>query len=305
MSVGRRLGLEFYQQKSLCPHHDDHHASLTYNVHRNTVRCFACGFSADAIGLVREVLGVGFREACQWLANESGVILTQSEPLGSDPIGSFDCERYAQFFERPWLSEAARRFLYEERRLDPRVIRWCRITSWRDRRGVNWLQTPYYDIEGRLIGIQNRNLDYSRGGQVEGACQPGQYAPRFRFPQGSRCSVYNLPVLRMLSAGEQLFITEGCSDCWAMLSAGHKAIAIPSATLLKPQDVELLASYAARLSLSLHMYPDQDEPGERLFLQLKKYLPSLIRHELPADCKDFGELFRRNPSENRDIPHAD
>ena len=43
--------------------------------------------------------------------------------------------------------------------------------------------------------------------------------------------------------GEALFITEGPSDCWAMLSAGHKAIAIPSATLLtKPVLDQLLQS---------------------------------------------------------------
>lgn len=34
---------------------------------------------------------------------------------------------------------------------------------------------------------------------------------------------------------DELWITEGCSDCWAMPSDGHKAIAIPSATLLSPR----------------------------------------------------------------------
>ena len=35
-----------------------------------------------------------------------------------------------------------------------------------------------------------------------------------------------------LRPGEPLYITEGCSDCWAMLSSGRKAVAIPSATTL-------------------------------------------------------------------------
>jgi len=42
------------------------------------------------------------------------------------------------------LNEEARRFLFEERRLDARVVRWCRLTSWKDRQGVPWLQIPYY-----------------------------------------------------------------------------------------------------------------------------------------------------------------
>ena len=78
----------------------------------------------------------------------------------------------------------------------PRVVRWCRLTSWKDRQGIPWLQTPYYNQEGQLIGVQNRNL-------IKGAL------PRFRFPQGSRCGVYNLPVLNMLRPGDDLYITEG------------------------------------------------------------------------------------------------
>ena len=203
----------------------------------------------------------------------------------------FNVQWYERFFERPWLSPEARRFLYDERRIDPRVVRWCRLTSWTDRQGVPWLQTPYYSQEGRLVGVQNRNL-------VHGG------SPRFRFPSGSQCGIYNLPVLNMLRPGDALYITEGCSDCWAMLSAGHKAIAIPSATLLSKKDIEQLSmvrSSFARLlpkgrknvqcSITFHMYPDRDEPGERLFLQLQQFLPSLVHHQLPPGCKDFSEYY--------------
>ena len=282
--VAERLGLRVSHHKCLCPFHDDSHPSLTFDTRRNRYRCFVCGEYGRTIDLVMKMQNLRFPDACKWLADDSNVIISDYAPKTSDKPTVFDSSRYLRFFEHPWLNDAACRFLFEERGLNSAVIRWCRITSWCDKQGINWLQTPYYDEDGRLIGVQNRNLDYSR---------TDANVPRFRFPQGSRCVIYNLPVVRMLKPKEPLFITEGCSDCWAMLSAGHKAIAIPSATLLKPSDLKHLSALCSQLSTEFHMYPDQDEPGERLFLQLRGALPNLIRHQLPADCKDFGDYYKK------------
>ena len=288
--VAERLGLQVTRHKCLCPFHDDHHASMSFKVSRNTFRCFVCGASGGPIDLVMKYLNKPFREACQWLqtlpsappcreGNGYSCNGIYSSPYreGSG-MGLFDALRFARYFERPWLNDEAKRFLFDERRIDPRVVRWCRLTSWKDKQGVPWLQIPYYDREGKLIGIQNRNL-------VKGAL------PRFRFPQGAECGIYNLPVLKLLKPGDELFITEGCSDCWAMLSAGHKAIAIPSATLLSKKDKEILSTLHSQLSTKFGMWPDNDTPGERLFLQLQDVLPSLVRHQLPQSCKDYSDYY--------------
>lgn len=285
--VAERLGLHVERHKALCPFHDDHHASLTFSQRRNAYRCFACGASGGTIDLVMHRLGLSFLDACRWLGDGGGVWVREVQEVQEvREVKPFDPARYARFFERPRLSEDACRFLYGERRLDSRVVRWCRLTSWQDRRGTPWLQVPYFDRECRLIGIQNRNLRPEAGG-----------APRFRFPQGSVCSIYNLPVLARLRPADELYIAEGASDCWALLSAGHKAIAIPSATLLGPRERELLHELAASdAALTFHMYPDCDAPGERLFTQLCGVLPGLVRHALPAGCKDFAELYARGLS---------
>ena len=278
--VAERLGLRVVRHKALCPFHDDHHASLSFSVRRNTYRCFACGAHGGTIDLAMKLLGKDFLDACRWLAEGACLpcSLPERERESQQKETPFDGSRYGQYFEHPFLNEAARKFLFEERRLDPRVTRWCRLTSWQDRQGVPWLQTPYYSQDGRLIGIQNRNL-------IKGAL------PRFRFPSGSECGIYNLPVLNRLREGDELWITEGCSDCWAMLSAGHKAIAVPSATLLSRKDIEKLTIVNSHLSITFHMYPDQDAPGERLFMQLKQVLPSLVHHQLPQGCKDFSDYY--------------
>ena len=281
--VAQRLGLRVERHKSLCPFHEDSHPSLSFKVSKNTCRCFVCMTqSIGPIDLVMRHLGKDFKEACRWLADEHNIILDEWKPAPTDEVQKpFDASRYERFFERPWLNEEARRFLFEERRLDPRVVRWCRLTSWKDKQGVPWLQTPYYDREGKLVGVQNRNL-------IKGAL------PRFRFPSGSRCGIYNLPVLARLQRGEDLYITEGCSDCWAMLSAGHKAIAIPSATLLTKEVRNQLETCNMKLDTKFHMFPDADAPGERLFLQLREVLPNLVRHQLPPGCKDFADCYKNN-----------
>ena len=91
-----------------------------------------------------------------------------------------------------------------------------------------------------------------------------------------------------------------------MPSAGHKAIAIPSATLLSPKDKELLTALASAFQtastlqppapLSFHMYPDRDAPGERLFLQLREVLPGLQHHQLPLECKDYSDYYVKQKS---------
>ena len=287
--VAERLGLHVSRHKSLCPFHEDSHPSLSYNRSRNRYRCFVCDAHGGTIDLAMHVLGKSFPDACQWLAGEHNVILTQWQPAEkSVEPKPFDAARYARFFDRPFLNVSARQFLFGERHLDPRVVSWCRLTSYTDRNGTPWLQIPYYDIDGHLIGIQNRNLDYSKQSAIS---HQSSAHPRFRFPRGSKCHIYNLPVLKLLREGEPLFITEGASDCWAMLSSGHKAIAIPSATLLKPEHLRLLETCSQKLGTVFHMFPDNDEPGERLFLQLRDLLPQILRHQLPPGCKDYSDMY--------------
>ena len=297
--VAQRLGLQESRHKSLCPFHSDSHPSLTFHVAKNTFRCFACGAHGGVIDLAMHMLGKSFIETCEWLANEHNIILQEWKPAvkPAEPK-PFDAARYSRFFEHPSLNEPARAFLFDERKLNEKVISWCRLTSFTDRHGIPWLQIPYFDIDGNLIGVQNRNLCYGKppiSHQQSVISNQSSVLPRFRFPIGSRCRIYNLPVLKLLREGEPLYITEGASDCWAMLSSGHKAIAIPSATLLNRNDIELIRSLLIARSSSLHMYPDQDEPGEKLYNQLVSLANQMgmciVRHPLPAGCKDYSDYY--------------
>ena len=326
--VASALGLSVSHHKALCPFHNDSNPSLTFHRGRNRYRCFVCDAHGGTIDLVMNHLHYSFLDACRWLNDHSGSLVdfdkfsnqfSNNFERSDHKEKPFDASRYARFFDRPWLSNEARKFLFEERHLDPRVVRWCRLTSWRDKQGTPWLQIPYYDRQGNLIGIQNRNLAYGKGSSFQSSkseknlvqnqsndsdkfssrfsnnFERSDHQPRFRFPSGAKCSIYNLPVLNLLKPGETLFIAEGCSDCWSLLSAGHKAIAIPSATLLTRKDAELLGTLNLELGTRFHIFPDQDTPGEQLYNRLVeasiKYGFTLVRHQLPSGCKDFSDFY--------------
>jgi DNA primase len=281
--VAEHLGLRVERHKCLCPWHEDSRPSLTFNTYKNRYRCYVCDAHGGVIDLVRHIRNCGFREACQWLDGGGilGGIVSRIRPEHQQKQAQaiIDIAWLTGLMQPRVLNEEARRFLYAERHLDERVIAWCGISSinrptpcWRYGKpfyDAPSLLIPYYDMDGHLMSVQSRYLGT-------------EDRPRFKFPRGSNCHVYGMQILRYLREGEELWITEGCSDCWAMLSAGKKAIAIPSATLLKDKDIEPLRG------LNLHMAPDQDKPGERLFLELRERLPQLVHHQLPSGYKDFG-----------------
>ncbi len=303
--VAEQLGMRVERHKALCPWHDDSRPSLTFDTRKNRYRCYVCGEHGGVIDLVMHRRGCGFREAVEWLGGsplpnlplqgkregfangtrEHRTPYCVGEPKkGSYKVYPPDIEWLSTLVRPRVLNDEARRFLFEERKLDARVVAWCGLSSiawpcpcWRYGKvfyDAPSLMIPYYDMEGRLVSVQSRYL-----GKED--------KPRFKFPRGSNCHIYGLQILRYVKPGEDLWITEGCSDCWALLSAGKKAIAIPSATLLKDADIAPLRN------LNLHMAPDQDKPGERLFLELRKCLPQLVRHQLPSGFKDVGAYYAK------------
>lgn len=303
-SVADALGLSVRRHKALCPFHDDSHPSLTFSVSRNRYRCYVCGARGGTIDLVMNTQHWSFYDSCRWLADKSDVYINEfsnshildikletknlKRETKKAPQPSVDIHYLEGLVAHPYLCPEAESFLFYERHLAPRVVRWLGLSSishpvpMSGNPSGSWfnapsLLIPYRDIDGRLLSVQARYLGSDKD------------KPRFQFPKGSRCSIYNLPILRHLTPGEPLFVTEGCSDCWSILSAGHKAIAIPSATALNESDLKPLEKFV------VHIYPDQDKAGEQLYerlLQASIHLGfTLVRHQLPPTCKDFSDYY--------------
>ena len=287
--VAENLGIGIVRHMALCPFHNDKHPSLHFDLKKNRYKCFACGASGNVIDLVMRYNNMEFKEAINWIGNkEVNTAKDNAYEKKESREEAVDIEYLEVLMKNVCINEDAARFLFDERRIDRRVVEWCGLSSissdtpcWRWGKAfydAPSLLIPYRDVDGKLLTVQGRYLGKEK-------------KPRFKFPQGSQAGMYNKPVIATLKKGDELWITEGPSDCWAMMSAGRKAVAIPSATSLTTGDLRLLGE-GLQKGVSLHMAPDNDRPGMELFKTLKRHFPDLQGHVLPDGVKDFGEMWK-------------
>ena len=287
--VAENLGIGIVRHMALCPFHNDKHPSLHFDLKKNRYKCFACGASGNVIDLVMRYNNMEFKEAINWIGNkEVNTAKDNAYEKKESREEAVDIEYLEVLMKNVCINEDAARFLFDERRIDRRVVEWCGLTSissdtpcWRWGKAfydAPSLLIPYRDVDGKLLTVQGRYLGKEK-------------KPRFKFPHGSQAGMYNKPVIATLKKGDELWITEGPSDCWAMMSAGRKAVAIPSATSLTTGDLRLLGE-GLQKGVSLHMAPDNDRPGMELFKTLKRHFPDLQGHVLPDGVKDFGEMWK-------------
>ena len=287
--VAENLGIGIVRHMALCPFHNDKHPSLHFDLKKNRYKCFACGASGNVIDLVMRYNNMEFKEAINWIGNkEVNTAKDNAYEKKESREEAVDIEYLEVLMKNVCINEDAARFLFDERRIDRRVVEWCGLTSissdtpcWRWGKAfydAPSLLIPYRDVGGKLLTVQGRYLGKEK-------------KPRFKFPHGSQAGMYNKPVIATLKKGDELWITEGPSDCWAMMSAGRKAVAIPSATSLTTGDLRLLGE-GLQKGVSLHMAPDNDRPGMELFKTLKRHFPDLQGHVLPDGVKDFGEMWK-------------
>lgn len=322
--VAQKLNISVTRHRALCFMHEDHHPSLAFlGSDRSSWYCFVCNKGGNAIDLVKESESCGFVEACSWLCKEYNIEIGCNIPVYKPRKKKIQLKQFHKDEEKPFvkevalflietgeLTENARHFLFDERKLSPEVINDLKIVSIDNGYDVvNKLKAkfddqilkssglvsnvngklyfrfftpcllfPYYNQKTELIGLQSRYLGTNKE------------APRFQFVSSQKTRLFNLPILNTLRKNEELFISEGITDCLALLSSGKKAVAIPSATILPQLDLSLLSDY------KLHMVPDSDEAGDKAFVKLQCFFinrNSFLKEEkLPEGIKDYSEYYK-------------
>jgi DNA primase catalytic core len=101
--VGRYVPIT--RGKALCPFHADHRPSMQVNDRR--YKCWACGAGGDQISFIQHMESVGFIEAVEMLAEQTGVKIDQ--PIGTTRKAWYDICREAgrRYQDTLWNSSRA------------------------------------------------------------------------------------------------------------------------------------------------------------------------------------------------------
>ena len=287
----RRTGKNW---KGLCPFHNERTPSFVVSEERGVYHCFGCGAGGDVFRFVMEVEGLGFREAVERLAEQTGVELPRSP--GAEPEGGRDEHRrildllelaaryYRYHLEEGRAGEKARAYLQrrevpaeaaERFRLGCAPAGWDNLTRFLKRKGVDLglaekaglvaarASGGYYDrLRDRLVfPIQDPSgRVVSFGGRVLGEGEPkylnGPETPVFR----KRALLYGLHQSGdVLRRERRALLVEGYLDVISLHARGHAAAVATLGTALGAEHVRVLRRRVDRVVL---VY-DGDEAGRR------------------------------------------
>lgn len=328
-SVVERLGIHPVKHKILCVFHQEKTPSLSFYPKNNTFKCFGCGASGDAVTLVMQVLNLSYPNACQWIANQFGIYIPSNgssnknfrekiKPIQKLPNKKEERKRQTDKDVLEWvistarLSSEAKHFLFEERGYSKEVCEKLRLGSISNKEKFVNIAIKAWGKERCLNSGIIREFQY---GLLPFARVPSILFPfygeddtiknicgRYMIPDNKNrflyipnldndIKIFNLNQLIKTDVSVPVYISEGLTDCLALLSESKTAVAIPGAGSFKSEYVKYFSGRR------LFMYPDHDEAGRKFFDDVNKKLRkfSSFVTELPYDlnCKDYSEYYKK------------
>jgi DNA primase len=296
----RRAGVERYT--GLCPFHEERTPSFSVSPAKKAYYCFGCAAAGDPFTFVRELDGLDFREALEFLADRYNVPLEteQEDPAAAARHARSErllalLERTSGYYERYlWDSTEARRarsYLLD-RGLDEATLRKFRVgyapSAW-DRVLVASRRGGYTEQELYDAGLVQRSQESGRGyydrfrarimfplsdqrGRVRGfgarATSENQSAKYINtadndvYHKGQY--VYGAHLARTAAAKEaSVIVCEGYTDVIAMHQAGRTNAVGLMGTALTDEQLGALQRMAPTVTLAL----DADKAGQEAMLR--------------------------------------
>jgi DNA primase len=275
-----------------CPFHGGKNPNFSVSPKRNAYHCFKCGVSGDAIGFVREHLGLDFVEAVRYVAARAGVDVQETraprgpeerdprEPLWEAMNAAAELFRAALWEDadaapaREYLAsreltrETAERFGLGWSPREPRWVERLRALGHDDARlleaGLLVLREGEEALRARFRGrlmfpihdASNRVVGF--GGRVIGVGEP-KY---LNSPQGTLFDkgrqLYGLSWAKHpIRRAERALVVEGYFDAIRLAAAGIEETVAPLGTALTESQAALLV----KLTRNVFLLYDSDEAG--------------------------------------------
>lgn len=318
----------------LCPFHQEKTPSFSVIPAKGMFYCFGCQASGDAIGFLRDLQGLTFREAVVELAGAAGVTIPERE-LTDDERRALQhratlydvLDAAAAFFEAQlWTGpegEQARAYLQRRAitqetahaaRLGLAPSGWTRLSDHLHRKGFRAELvaaaglskpsdraggSPYDTFRDRLIVPirDERGRVIAFGGRLLSGDGPKYLnSPETELYDKGRV-LYGLDVARRaIVQTDRVIVVEGYFDALTMQQAGFGETVATCGTALTAEHVDRIRRLAGRVVVLL----DSDEAGARA---AEKALPLLDRAGLVAErlqlpgAKDPDELIREGGRE--------
>jgi DNA primase len=311
----------------LCPFHQEKTPSFSVSPDRGTYHCFGCGVGGDSISFVREIEGLDFVGAIEWLADRFSVPLEYEESSPEADAQRKRTERLyalldqaASFYERTlWTpsGKAVQEYL-ASRGLGEEVCKEFRLglspsgstltkkalekgftreelaaAGLLTKRGTDYFQQrlmfPLTDARGRVIGFQARKLR-------EDDPLRGKYvnSPESELFHKSNV-LYGLQLARAaITKEDRAVVVEGNTDVIALHQVGLKPVVASMGTALTDRQLKELGRLTQRVFLCF----DSDSAGEDATLRgmelairegLDVRIVALPKGKDPADEPDSFE----------------
>ena len=281
--------------KGLCPFHTEKTPSFHVHRERQSFYCFGCEKGGDAITFLRDHVGLGFVEALQKLAEQSGIVLPAPDGGAEQSKRQqlLELSRFALTFFREMLADPQRgapgREYLARRNLRPETVEafrlgyapesWDSLVTAARRKGLpqealeesglvrRGQRGKAYDFFRNRIIFPIRDVSGSPaafGGRALGD-DPAKYvnSPESALYKKSR-TLYGLYEAReSIRAAKQLILVEGYFDLLRCVDAGIGNVIATCGTALTPEQAALMRRYAPEVVV---VY-DGDDAGVRAALR--------------------------------------
>jgi DNA primase len=323
--VGRRVSLKRKgaHWAGRCPFHDDHDPSMHVNPVLGIYKCFVCGAGGDVFKFVMEHEHIGFLEALEQLAKETGVALPERTAQDPEEASRAAAARaaldWAQgVFHRALLASpevlayAHKRGITDEEIEDFRIgfapdgdrllseapaaghslesLEAAGLSTrgesgrWRDRFRLR-LIFPLADLSRRAVGFAGRNL---RSGRTD--IPKYLNSPETEFYRKSHF-LYGLGHARSeIGRSGEVVVVEGYMDWHALWRHGIKNAVAASGTAFTRDQAKLLARQARRVVC----FFDGDRAG---VAAAERSLPVLLSEGLEVRVADLEGSDAKDPDE--------